>query len=900
MHRSAARLFAILVALAMVRPASAQPRPRALPAYDFTRPETVEQWRPAHDVARMEPVGAGMRIDISGGDPYLIGPAADYPVGQPLWLRVRLRSDQGGVGQIFYFQTNPTEENSIHFGVKAGEWVEVRAPMVALGPGYHLRLDPPGSKGTCIVAYIRFEPRTLLEEPAWPKPTVPNPGRNAATVTSGPVALRHAPSLVGAFEVRVAGARMAVGNAHPLIGYLAGGRLRWLDLARAGRTTLIRRPPGFTVACAAKDPDGGKWLIETRFAPGPSDGRSGAVNVNVTVRIDRDREVVYLPWMSLLAGVGSFGSVRDHGLFCGLEYLDKPDRSSSEADIRGPGARRQTPNNEKITVPLMAIQNGGLYVGLAWKMDPQVTALFDSPDRIYRSGGHVMGLLFPGSDGSNREEGRLLPYQGQRLGASRVFQASASILGGRGESVVPAVRQYVQTHPLPDAPPVGAGLQSYVRLAAHGWLDSKIRVGNRYRHAYWPGISGFAPTPAADAALFMEWLARRTADRALASRLLAASEAAILEVPLAQRHAAGVSHVRYPSPALAFGATEQAVQSVAAEARSLLQRFEPDGVILYRPTPGELDYGRTHFAKHANGLTAPVVEALLKDAALCGDPELIRQALGKLAALDRYRNEAPRGAQTWEVPLHTPDILASAHLVSAYLIGYELTGRSDLLEKARYWAWTGVPFVYLTPPSPGRVGLYATVPVFGATQWTGSWFGLPVQWCGLVYADALYRLARYDGAGPWKRLADGIAASGIQQSWPASDADLGGLLPDSFAPATQTRNPVAINPGTVQACAIRLFGGPMLYDFRRLRASGLIVHAPAGIAVLSDTRTKAAFVVQGWLGSPYDVLVNRVGPHPKVTIDGKPADLAGDSRYDAGAQRLILRVQGKPRIEIAK
>jgi hypothetical protein len=92
----------------------------------------------------------------------------------------------------------------------------------------------------------------------------------------------------------------------------------------------------------------------------------------------------------------------------------------------------------------------------------------------------------------------------------------------------------------------------------------------------------------------------------------------------------------------------------------------------------------------------------------------------------------------------------------------------------------------------------------------------------------------------------------------------------------------------------------MLYDFRRLRASGLIVHAPAGIAVLSDTRTKAAFVVQGWLGSPYDVLVNRVGPHPKVTIDGKPADLAGDSRYDAGAQRLILRVQGKPRIEIAK
>jgi len=141
----------------------------------------------------------------------------------------------------------------------------------------------------------------------------------------------------------------------------------------------------------------------------------------------------------------------------------------------------------------------------------------------------------------------------------------------------------------------------------------------------------------------------------------------------------------------------------------------------------------------------------------------------------------PRGAQTWEIPLHTPDILAAAHLVRAYTLGYELSGDTRLLEQARSWAWTGVPFVYLTAPTPAPVGLYNTIAVLGATGWRAPvWIGLPVQWCGLVYADALYRFAGHDPGGPWKRLADGIVSAGVQHTWPLSDADRGGLLPDSY------------------------------------------------------------------------------------------------------------------------
>jgi hypothetical protein len=87
-----------------------------------------------------------------------------------------------------------------------------------------------------------------------------------------------------------------------------------------------------------------------------------------------------------------------------------------------------------------------------------------------------------------------------------------------------------------------------------------------------------------------------------------------------------------------------------------------------------------------------------------------------LSAMAKFKDTVPRGAQTWEVPLHTPDILASAYLLRAYTLGYEVTGDTNLLEQARYWAWTGVPFVYLTPPSDRPVGLYSTIPVLGATR----------------------------------------------------------------------------------------------------------------------------------------------------------------------------------------
>ena len=103
------------------------------------------------------------------------------------------------------------------------------------------------------------------------------------------------------------------------------------------------------------------------------------------------------------------------------------------------------------------------------------------------------------------------------------------------------------------------------------------------------------------------------------------------------------------------------------------------------------------------------------------------------------------------------------------------------------------------------------------------WFGRPVQWCGLVYADACCTTSRHDPAGPWGRLADGITASGIQQSWPASDPDRQGLLPDFYHLADQVRDGPAINSRDSSGFAARLFGGPEVYAFHRFPRHGVIV-----------------------------------------------------------------------------
>src|SRR5271157_5551719 len=155
------------------------------------------------------------------------------------------------------------------------------------------------------------------------------------------------------------------------------------------------------------------------------------------------------------------------------------------------------------------------YVGLIWDRAPELSALFDSPDRLFGTVGHVLGLLAPEAEGANRIDGELLPLEPLKLVASRPVKASATIIGGKAASVVPAVMQYVGLKGLPQRPTI-LTLPEYVRLTASGWLDSPIRSGHRFRHA---ADGSFGAYPAADAAWMMDELAVLCTDPVLADRL---------------------------------------------------------------------------------------------------------------------------------------------------------------------------------------------------------------------------------------------------------------------------------------------------------------------------------------------------------------------------------------------
>jgi hypothetical protein len=594
-------------------------------------------------------------------------------------------------------------------------------------------------------------------------------------------------------------------------------------------------------------------------------------------------------------GAGSFGPVKGQGLLAGLEYLEN-EPSSSEADLIGPASKRQVPDNLKLTFPLMAIQNDGRFLALSWQMRPHFCALYDSPDRLFNSGGHVMGILYPGSDGKNRKEGNILPSVTQTLEAGQPLASQIVLMGGLGDSVVPAIRQYVAMHPLPDLPPT-LDLQPYLSTAAGSWLDSKIHEGDLFRHAIAEG--NFAPGPAADAAVWMDWLASLTGTPELASRLRATATNALARVSPENLNGSGVGHVRYPVAPLIYGHVAEAADQAARHARALLARFEPDLSIKYHPKPGGLDYAKTHFTNEANGFTSRPVQDLLEAAAFSGNHDLIMAALERLRAMKKFHDGVPRGAQTWECPLHIPDILASAQMVRAYSLGYELSGEPDFLEEARYWAWTGVPFVYLVNPTSEPVGLYATIAVFGATQWKAPvWLGLPVQWCGLVYSEALYQLARIDPSGPWKRLADGITASGIQQSWPETDHAMQGLLPDSFVLRGQHRNGPAINPATLLASACHYYGQTAVYDFACFRTHDLRVHAPGSLTPTRESPGQISFQVTSWVDHPYYILISGLAKLPKLKINGKTTNCAAPHEFIEKEGRLILKVEGNPRIHL--
>lgn len=214
----------------------------------------------------------------------------------------------------------------------------------------------------------------------------------------------------------------------------------------------------------------------------------------------------------------------------------------------------------------------------------------------------------------------------------------------------------------------------------------------------------------------------------------------------------------------------------------MLRKFAPNRPLSEYGSEGDTTVGTCTFLLRR-------AIALLRYARMTGSTKAAELGLKAIHFIDK-NFVRPEGAQTWEVPLHCPDVLAAANAIHAYLEAWQVTGDRYWLERAIYWAKSGLPFIYLwNPPDRQTMMRYASIPVFGTSFFSAApWFGTPVQWNGLDYAYALLKLANALrqfsvrdawSCEFWRQVAEGITVCGIQHQAAVNHPD--GNYPDSVA-----------------------------------------------------------------------------------------------------------------------
>jgi hypothetical protein len=537
-------------------------------------------------------------------------------------------------------------------------------------------------------------------------------------------------------------------------------------------------------------------------------------------------------------GEGAFGGEQDEALYPGLEWLERGEHSSSALDIapEHPDRLRYLTHPHFVTVPLMAVRRGRVCVGLLWharsrwndgtqrpNLKPdrsdvdRPSALFASPDRFHGHAAHLLGLLVP-TVPEYVEVNRPLAKQGwpaEGVGARTVRLVSALYVNPQASSVLEALRAWYDVYglpaprPLPHARgPQAAALSRQPPFRGYGlpdWVEAATRAGNwpepsrqqwideiewsmqAYLRTLWDeekkgwlsskgGPAAFASTGPRDSYLY---------DCVLAARL---TDDAGLRAQLEER--IGLLKRLYPhlNPqaddlGFNFGQPVNSLLALAQQAAELRASQDPDGGWRFHPYIAQsglfkgMDYSQLGYeGQEAVGLVARKAWTILRAARMSGDAELLAAGLKALRYMEKFR--VPRAAQVWEVPVHTPDILAAADACEAYLEAYRATGDRQWLARAVYWEETGLPFLYHWDVDAFPWMRYSSIPVFGSSWMHASWFGRPVQWNGLRWAFAALKLADVDQTYPWRMLAAGVTISAIYQQGEGEN-DLA-LWPDSI------------------------------------------------------------------------------------------------------------------------
>ena len=462
----------------------------------------------------------------------------------------------------------------------------------------------------------------------------------------------------------------------------------------------------------------------------------------------------------------------EQAVLSGVEYIEKGEHSSSTADLKTPEHVRFAPKPLLLTIPFAGIITDRCSFGLMWNDPLETRLIFATPD------------FLEGKQPLDPMGHRISLFGSKMDGVLRITSA----YDPKSETIEDAILWAVKKRELPRLPDIPRTLEQQQKLNLAGFMDSELKASSeetlKWYHAILPG--GGQPFGAINSGDFASTIWQITG-----------------KLPSGNHtYSRGGAHLENPCAFFITGLTQNWLDQINAISKGQRNSQKEDGSFRYSG-----QYLKGHWEDTASGFCGNIVVQLFDHYRYTGDADSLAAAIKGTDFLNKQRT--PRGAQTWELSLHTPDIMGSAWCCIANTRAFEATQKTEYLHEAKRWAISGLPFVYQWETFLGGkewpVMLYATTPVLGATNWVApNWIGLPVQWCGLDYAEALFIFAPYDDSLDWKKVAEGILIAGEQMQYETGPSV--GLLPDSWVIAEQRPQPFDINPAVLGRLRRRVNG----------------------------------------------------------------------------------------------